>query len=80
MKEKRPQFVRMTPCFEDNPPPRDICCSNYRDCLTEAAFKNFCLDCSRCVAVEEASEMPKFEINRPKVKTYGLHPGMYLPA
>ena len=50
MKEKRPQFVRMNAQREENPPPREVCCPDYRSCLTEAAFKNFCLDCSQCAA------------------------------
>jgi hypothetical protein len=57
MKEKRPQFVRMNALREQNPPPREVCCPDYRSCLTEAAFKNFCLDCSQCAAVE-APDLP----------------------
>jgi hypothetical protein len=52
MKEKRPQFVRMNAAREENPPPREVCCPDYRSCLKEAAFKNFCLDCSQCAADE----------------------------
>jgi len=56
MTAKRPQFVRMNALREENPPPRDICCPDYRSCLSEAAFKNFCLDCSQCAA-DEASDL-----------------------
>jgi hypothetical protein len=45
--ENRPQFMKMTVVREENPPPRDVSCPDYRSCLTEAAFRNFCLDCSR---------------------------------
>ena len=48
--EKRPQFMKMTVVREENPPPRDIGCPDYKRCLKEAAFKNFCLDCSQCPA------------------------------
>ena len=58
MKEKRPQFVRMNASREENPPPRDVGCPDYRSCLTEAAYKNFCLDCSQCAAAELADEQP----------------------
>lgn len=58
MKDKRPQFVRMNASREENPPPRDVSCPDYRSCLTEAAFKNFCLDCSQCAAFEPADEQP----------------------
>jgi hypothetical protein len=46
--EKRPQFVRMNALREETPPPRDIGCPQYRQCLWQAAFRNFCLDCSLC--------------------------------
>jgi hypothetical protein len=52
MKEKRPQFVKMNAYREENPPPRDVGCPDYRNCLTEAAFRNFCLDCSQCAEVD----------------------------
>jgi len=58
MKEKRPQFVKMNAIREENPPPREVCCPDYRSCLTEAAFKNLCLDCSQCAAVETADYPP----------------------
>jgi hypothetical protein len=58
MKEKRPQFVRMNAVREENPPPRDVNCPDYRSCLTEAALRNFCLDCSRCAALEPAVQAP----------------------
>jgi len=48
--EKRPQFMKMTVLREENPPPRDIGCPDYKRCLKEAAFRNFCLDCSQCQA------------------------------
>ncbi|MBI5579536.1 MAG: hypothetical protein HY895_10320 [Deltaproteobacteria bacterium] len=48
--EKRPQFMKMTVVREENPPPRDIGCPDYKRCLKEAAFRNFCLDCSQCPA------------------------------
>ena len=58
MKEKRPQFVRMNASREENPPPRDVSCPDYRRCLTEAAFRNFCLDCSQCAGVDSTVEQP----------------------
>jgi hypothetical protein len=58
MKPKRPQFMRMTASREENPPLREINCPAYRDCLTEAAFKNFCLDCSQCAAVDMNADQP----------------------
>lgn len=48
MKEKKPQFVKMNASREENPPHREIACPDYRSCLTLAAFKNLCLDCSLC--------------------------------
>ncbi len=58
MKDKRPQFVKMNASREENPPPREVCCPDYRSCLTEAAFKNFCLDCSQCKAGEATGQAP----------------------
>ncbi len=58
MKEKRPQFIRMNASREENPPPREVCCPDYRRCLTEAAFKNFCLDCSQCATTAEPDHSP----------------------
>ena len=58
MKDKRPQFVKMNASREENPPPREVCCPDYRNCLTEAAFKNFCLDCSQCNAGEGTGQAP----------------------
>jgi hypothetical protein len=55
--ENRPQFIKMTVVREENPPPRDIGCPDYKRCLKEAAFKNFCLDCSRCPADPVATPM-----------------------
>lgn len=68
MKEKRPQFVKMNAYREENPPPRDVGCPHYRSCLTEAAFRNFCLDCSQCAAVEATDNLPPptRRIARPK--------------
>jgi arylamine N-acetyltransferase len=48
MREKKPQFLRMNANREENPPHREVTCPDYRNCLTEAAFKNFSLDCSLC--------------------------------
>jgi hypothetical protein len=58
MKEIRPQFVRMKARFEEEPPPRDVCCLNYRHCLAEAAYKNYCLDCSLCPEAEASDSQP----------------------
>ena len=58
MKDKRSQFVKMNACREENPPPRFVGCPDYRSCLTEAAFKNLCLDCSQCAGVETADLQP----------------------
>jgi hypothetical protein len=58
MKEKRPQFVRMNAFREENPPPRNVTCPEYRSCLTEAAFRNFCLDCSQCADADPADQRP----------------------
>lgn len=52
MKEKKPQFLKMNASREDNPPHREVACPDYRRCLTEAAFKNYSLDCSLCAAIE----------------------------
>jgi len=70
MKEKRSQFVRMNACREENPPPRDVSCPDYRSCLTEAAFRNFCLDCSQCAGVEstEGQPPPHRRFARPKAQ------------
>jgi hypothetical protein len=48
MREKKPQFLRMNANREENPPHREVTCPDYRSCLTEAALKNFSLDCSLC--------------------------------
>jgi hypothetical protein len=48
MKDKKPQFQRMNASREENPPHREVACPDYKTCLTEAAFKNFSLDCSLC--------------------------------
>lgn len=55
IKECRPQFVRMNPEREESPPPREVTCPDYRTCLSEAAFRNLCLDCSQCI--DEAPAM-----------------------
>jgi hypothetical protein len=51
MKERKPQFLKMNAGREENPPHREVACPGYRTCLAEAAFKNFCLDCSLCAGV-----------------------------
>ncbi len=43
-----PQFRRLTPDLEEEPPPRAIACPRYRACLGAAAAGNLALDCSRC--------------------------------
>ena len=48
VKEKKPQFLKMNASREENPPHREVACPDYRSCLTLAAFKNLCLDCSLC--------------------------------
>lgn len=58
MKEKKPQFLKMNASREDNPPHREVACPDYRRCLTEAAFKNYCLDCSLCAAIEIPDHLP----------------------
>lgn len=58
MKEKKPQFLKMNASREDNPPHREVACPDYRRCLTEAAFKNYCLDCSLCAAVGSPDHLP----------------------
>jgi len=67
MREKRSQFVRMNAFREENPPPRDVGCPDYRNCLTEAAFRNSCLDCSQCAEVDSIDEPPP---PRPKVRPH----------
>jgi len=54
MKEKKPQFLRMNASREENPPHREVGCQDYRRCLTEAALRNFCLDCSLCAGAPES--------------------------
>lgn len=49
--EKRPlppQFRRLNPESEENPPPRFLWCPEYRRCLAEAAYRNLSLDCGAC--------------------------------
>ncbi|MEJ5357433.1 MAG: hypothetical protein WHT06_02060 [Desulfobacterales bacterium] len=48
-----PQFLRLTPQLEEDPPPREVGCPLYRECLGAAAAANFALDCSRCPRTEE---------------------------
>ncbi len=50
MKDRPPQFVKMNAVREENPPLREVGCPDYRRCLNEAAYNNFCLDCSQCAA------------------------------
>lgn len=50
-----PQFLRLTPQLEEDPPPREVGCPLYRDCLRVAAAANLALDCSRCPEREENS-------------------------
>jgi hypothetical protein len=66
IKECRPQFVRMNPEREESPPPRHVTCPDYRACLAEAAFRNFCLDCSQCAAEEQAPAAPAGVIAAPR--------------
>jgi hypothetical protein len=63
MREKKPQFLRMNSSREENPPQREVACPDYRSCLAEAAFKNFCLDCSLCAGAP-ASELPPASAGR----------------
>lgn len=61
-----PQFLRMKAKFEEEPPPRDVCCPDYRHCLAEAAYRNYCLDCSLCPEVPAAdSQAPETESTQP---------------
>lgn len=62
MRDKLPQFVKMNAGREENPPPRAVGCPDYRRCLNEAAYKNYCLDCSQCASVEATEERPS--VNR----------------
>jgi hypothetical protein len=80
MKEKRPQFLKMNASREENPPPRNVGCPNYRSCLTEAAFRNFCLDCSLCDALDPIhSQSPPQPRSRPH-KDRGLPARLSLPG
>jgi hypothetical protein len=58
MKETHTQFLRMKPIFEEDPPPREIGCPNYRECLKVAAYKNYCLDCSQCPETAASDPLP----------------------
>ena len=78
MKDKRSQFVRMNAFREENPPPRDVCCPDYRSCLTEAAFKNFCLDCSQCAGIESTEGQPPPQSKIRPRKGRGLPAGLSL--
>ena len=61
MKDRLPQFVKMNAGREENPPPRAVGCPGYRRCLNEAAYKNYCLDCSQCASVEAAEGGPSLK-------------------
>jgi hypothetical protein len=52
----RPQFQRMKPIYEEEPPPRDVGCPEYRHCLAEAAYKNYCLNCRLCPEANQLNE------------------------
>lgn len=80
MKEKRPQFARMNASREENPPPREVCCPEYRNCLTEAAFKNFCLDCSQCAGIESTEGQPAPQLKIRPRKGRGLPAGLNLSS
>lgn len=54
--ESRPQFVKMNAQREEDPPGRDVGCADYKTCLSLAARRNLCLDCSRCEATAPAPE------------------------
>jgi hypothetical protein len=54
MKDRPPQFLKMNAVREENPPVREVGCPEYRRCLNEAAYNNFCLDCSQCAANQPA--------------------------
>jgi hypothetical protein len=58
MREKKPQFLRMNSSREENPPQREVACPDYRSCLAEAAFNNFCLDCSLCAGAPASDLAP----------------------
>ncbi len=49
-----PQFLRLTPQLEEDPPPRETGCPLYRGCLGAAAAANLALDCSRCPEQEHS--------------------------
>jgi hypothetical protein len=51
MANRLPQFVKMNAGREENPPLREVTCPDYRRCLNEAAYNNFCLDCSQCAEI-----------------------------
>ncbi|MCU0560084.1 MAG: hypothetical protein MUD16_07805 [Desulfobacterales bacterium] len=61
MKDRLPQFVKMNSVREENPPPRAVGCPGYRRCLNEAAYKNYCLDCSQCASVEAVADGPSLK-------------------
>jgi hypothetical protein len=67
MKLKRAQFLKMSARREENPPPREVGCPDYRNCLDEAAYRNYCLDCSQCDSVDASDERPaKHRHSRPQ--------------
>ena len=56
--EGRPQFLKMNPEREEDPPQRDVGCIDYKACLSLAARRNLCLDCSRCEAASQTEALP----------------------
>ncbi len=50
MEQRPPQFVKMNAEREEDPPRRDVGCVDYKACLSLAARRNLCLDCSLCEA------------------------------
>jgi hypothetical protein len=75
MKLKRAQFVKMNAHREEDPPPREVGCQDYRNCLDEAAFRNYCLDCSLCDSVDATDERPAKHRNPRPNKSSGLPAG-----
>jgi hypothetical protein len=56
--ESRTQFVKMTAQREEDPPERHVGCADYKTCLSLAARRNLCLDCSLCEADASADVRP----------------------
>jgi hypothetical protein len=67
MRDRLPQFIKMSADREENPPLRAVGCPDYRRCLNEAAYNNYGLDCSRCDAAENADRKPASNRN-PRVQ------------